>query len=164
MRSKAAIGRHPIHPMLVPIPIGAFFLALLGDFLHMAAPGDRFWFDFSYTCIGIGIFFSLLAAVAGSVDYVGVNMSARAFRTATKHLLLNLSVVVLYVISFFARRVETASSGGRWMLALGTGLVGFGLLGISGWLGGKLAYEYHVGVDEGIEAPASPPRRVSAAS
>lgn len=31
MRSKAAIGNHPIHPMIVPIPIGAFTLALLGD-------------------------------------------------------------------------------------------------------------------------------------
>ena len=27
MKSKAAIGTHPIHPMIVPIPIGAFFLA-----------------------------------------------------------------------------------------------------------------------------------------
>ena len=31
MRSRAAIGNHPIHPMLVPLPIGAFFLALVGD-------------------------------------------------------------------------------------------------------------------------------------
>ncbi len=27
MKSKAAIGNHPIHPMIVPIPIGAFFFA-----------------------------------------------------------------------------------------------------------------------------------------
>ena len=28
MKSKASLGNHPIHPMLVPIPIGAFFIAL----------------------------------------------------------------------------------------------------------------------------------------
>lgn len=164
MRSKAAIGGHPVHPMLVPIPIGAFFLALVGDILHMAAPRDAFWYDFSFTCIGIGIFFSLVAAVAGAVDYVGVNMSAKAFRTATKHLLLNLSVVALYLVSFFARRGETAIAGGRWLLAFGTALAAFALLGISGWLGGKLAYEYHVGVNEGVEAPAASAKRASAAS
>jgi uncharacterized membrane protein len=31
MRSKAAVGKHPIHPALVPIPIGAFALTLIGD-------------------------------------------------------------------------------------------------------------------------------------
>jgi hypothetical protein len=46
MKSKAAIGSHPIHPLLVPIPIGAFFLALVGDVMRMATPEDRFWYDF----------------------------------------------------------------------------------------------------------------------
>jgi uncharacterized membrane protein len=34
MKSKAAIGNHPIHPTLVPIPIGAFSLAILGDIMR----------------------------------------------------------------------------------------------------------------------------------
>ncbi len=165
MRSRAAIGKHPIHPMLVPIPIGAFFLALFGDLLRMASPADRFWYDFSYTCIGIGLFFALLAAAAGAVDYVGVTMSAKAFRTATRHLLLNLSMVIFYLISFFARRVETGASSGRWLLAFGTSVAGFVLLGVSGWLGGKLAHEFRVGVDEEeIDAPPSASKRASAAS
>lgn len=29
MRSRAAIGNHPIHPALVAIPIGAFFFVLV---------------------------------------------------------------------------------------------------------------------------------------
>ena len=40
MKSKAAIGNHPIHPMPVPIPIGPFALALLGDVLHTVRPED----------------------------------------------------------------------------------------------------------------------------
>ena len=83
MRSNAAIGTHPIHPMLVPIPIGAFFIALLGDVLHMLRPEDPFWYDLSYTCIGIGLLFALTAAVFGAIDYLSVKMSARAFRLAT---------------------------------------------------------------------------------
>ena len=39
MRSRAAIGDHPLLPMVVPIPIGANFLALVGDIAHAAVPG-----------------------------------------------------------------------------------------------------------------------------
>ena len=42
MRSKAAIGNHPIHPPLVALPIGAFFLAFVGDAAHASTGGD-FW-------------------------------------------------------------------------------------------------------------------------
>lgn len=164
MRSKAAIGNHPIHPMLVPIPIGAFFLAFLGDVLHMATPEDRFWYDLSYTCIGIGIAFALLAAVVGAIDYIGVTMSARAFRIATRHLVLNVSVVILYLISFLMRRNDAALGQGRWIEAFGAGLVAFALLAVSGWLGGKLTFEHRVGVDEGIPSPPAREHRTREAS
>ena len=93
MKSKAAIGSHPIHPMLVPIPIGAFFLALVGDVLHTATPADPFWYDFSFTCLGIGLIFAVLAAAAGAVDYLGVKMSSRAFHLASWHAVLNAAAV-----------------------------------------------------------------------
>jgi uncharacterized membrane protein len=153
MRSRAAIGNHPIHPMIVPIPIGAFTLALLGDILHTVSPEDPFWYEFSYACIGVGVLFALFAAVAGAIDYFGVRMSAKAFRIATVHALLNLTVVALYGVSLLLRRNDAAMGEDRWPYAFGLAALGFVLLGVSGWLGGKLAYEHRVGV---IEAPESP--------
>lgn len=164
MKSKAAIGNHPIHPMIVPIPIGAFTLALLGDILHTLGPEDPFWYGFSYACIGIGVLFALFAAAVGAVDYFGVRMSSKAFRIATVHALLNLGVVVLYGISFLLRRHEAALTEGRWPFAMGLALLGFGLLGVSGWLGGKLAYEHRVGVIETSESSPADTRKASAAS
>ena len=164
MKSKAAIGNHPIHPMLVPIPIGAFALALLGDILHTVGPEDPFWYEFSYACIGIGVVFALFAATAGAVDYFGVRMSAKAFRTATLHALLNLAVVVLYGTSFFLRRNEAAMTEARWPVALWLAVLGFGLLGVSGWLGGKLVYEHRVGVIEPPESSPADARKARAAS
>jgi uncharacterized membrane protein len=41
MKSKTAIGNHPIHPTLVPIPIGAFFIALLDDAMYTASPREN---------------------------------------------------------------------------------------------------------------------------
>lgn len=156
MRSKAAIGNHPIHPLLVPIPIGAFFLAFVGDLAFLRNPEGAFWQHFSSTCIGVGVVFALMAAVAGAVDYFSVKMSGRAFRTATWHALINLLSVALYTISFFLRRHDAAAATDtRWPLAAALAFAGFGLLAISGWLGGKLAYEHRVGV---VERPNGVPR------
>ena len=164
MRSKAAIGSHPIHPMLVPIPIGAFTVALIGDVLHIVRPEDPFWYDLSFTCIGIGLIFALTAAVFGAVDYLGVKMSARAFRLATWHALLNVTMALAYAASFLLRHHGADLPPDRWSSAFAFALVGFGLLGASGWLGGKLAYEHRVGVLEEPPAPSTRERTARAAS
>ena len=161
MKSKAAIGNHPIHPMLVPIPIGAFFIALVGDVLHTMRPEDPFWYDLSYTCIGIGLIFALTAAVFGAIDYLGVKMTSAAFRLATWHAVLNVTVALLYAVSFLLRRNAAALAPGRWPSAFGFALAGFGFLCVSGWIGGKLAYEHRVGVLE--TSPAAPEARAKTA-
>jgi uncharacterized membrane protein len=154
MRSKAAIGTHPIHPMLVPIPIGAFFIAMIGDILHVLRPEDPFWYDLSFTCIGIGLIFALTAAAFGAVDYLSLKLSSRAFRLATWHAVLNVMVALAYAASFLLRRHHAALTPGRWPLAFAFAAGGLGLLGVSGWLGGKLAYEHRVGV---LDAPPASP-------
>jgi uncharacterized membrane protein len=165
MKSKAAIGNHPIHPMLVPIPIGAFFIALIGDVLHTMRPEDPFWYDLSFTCIGIGLLFALTAAVFGAVDYLSVKMTSRAFRLATWHAVLNATMALAYAVSFLLRRHNAALTPDRWPRAFGFALVGFGLLGVAGWIGGKLAYEHRVGVlDAPPAAPEARERKVRAAS
>jgi uncharacterized membrane protein len=152
MQSKAAFGTHPIHPMLVPIPIGAFVVALVGDVMFAVHPERRLGYDLSFTAMAIGLAFALAAAVFGAIDYFGVRMSSRAFRTATWHAGINLLMVALYAASFLLRRHDAAMAPARWPVAMGLALAGFGLLAVAGWLGGKLAYEHRVGV---IERPSA---------
>lgn len=159
MRSKAAIGDHPIHPALVPIPIGAFVLGLIGDIAH-ASTRDPFWYRFAFVAIGVGVVTSLLAAAFGAIDYFGVPMGDPARRLATWHLVLNVTAVVLYAVSFLLRRHGAALNTDRWGPAFGLAIVGIVLLGVSGWIGGRLAYEHHVGVVESSEKqPAATIRR-----
>ena len=158
MKSKAAIGTHPIHPMLVPLPIGAFFIALIGDILHVASRDDfraHFWYDVSIWTIAIGIATALLAAVFGAVEYFGVRMSAAGRRIATWHALLNVSVLILYAASLLLRRHGAAFRTDRWPIAFGLAIVAFLLLGASGWLGGKLSYVHKVGVVERADPEAT---------
>jgi uncharacterized membrane protein len=163
MRSRAALGNHPLHPVLVTIPIGSFFLALVGD-VAFGLGGARLWFDLSRASIGLGLLFAVAAAVAGAVDYFSVKMSAKAFRTATRHALLNLAVVALYTISFFLRHHEGATSGPRWLAAAAVAFVAFALLAVSGWLGGRLVFEHRVGVYEPPRAVPSPRAKERAVS
>lgn len=153
MKSRAAIGNHPLHPALVPLPIGAFFLVLVGDIIH-SARGDEFWYRFSLACLGLGIITALMAAVFGFIDYFGVKMSAAGRKVATTHMLLNLSGVVLYAINFFLRLNGGALNNNRWPLVFGLEAVTFLALLVSGWLGGKLAYEHKVGVVEWTDREA----------
>jgi uncharacterized membrane protein len=157
MRSKAAIGNHPIHPALVPIPIGAFFVALVGDVMHAVSPSDPFWYDLAFVAIGIGLIAAVVAAVFGAIDYLGVKMGAAASRLATLHAVLNSGALVLYVVSWTLRRNRVAEAGPRWPLAMGLAVAGFLVLGVSGWIGGKLAYEHRIGVVEDLAEAASTP-------
>ena len=154
IKSKAAIGDHPIHPALVPLPIGCFFLALVSDVLH-ALTRNAFWYDVSAFAIGVGIATALAAAVFGFIDFIAVEMSPAGWRIAKIHLALNLTAVVLYVASFWIRRDHRALGNDAWMPAFVLQLVGFMILGTSGWLGGKLSFEHKVGVVETADPEAT---------
>src|SRR5262249_40527525 len=155
----AAIGNHPLHPALVPLPIGAFFMALVGDIAYSVDPGTGFWYDLSFVCIGMGIVAALVAAAAGAPGYFSPNAIGPAVRTATWQGLLNLLLVGLYAASFFLRRHGAADSGSRWVIATVLAFAGFVLLAVTGWLGGKLAFEHRVGVIERLNIVHSPPRK-----
>lgn len=132
--------------MIVPLPIGAFFLTLVGDVLYWQGH-DAFWYRFSSVCIRVGICFALLAAVFGAVEYFGVKMSAAGGRTATWHAVLNVTAVALYAASWWLRR-DDAAVGDKFSLPMALAVVAFLILGTSGWLGGKLSYHHKVGVVE----------------
>ena len=132
MRTPASIAGHPIHPMLVPIPIGLWIFSFVGDLFHAGGSADPAWTTLALYCMGGGIAGALLAALPGLVDLLSLPPGPRS--TAVKHMAINLTVVALYAINF-------------WIIWLS--LIALGLLVISGWLGGKMVYEYGVAVDTG---------------
>jgi len=146
MRSKAAIHGHPVHPILVTIPIGAFVSAALGDVLF-SLRGQPQWFEFSRLAISVGLLAAPLAAIAGLIDYFGLGFKGSTARTATFHLGFNVIALLLYSISLVFRW-RGAPFGGGWGWAMTLSTLGLVVLGASGWLGGKLVFEHHVGVIE----------------
>ena len=145
MRTPASIAKHPIHPMLVPIPIGLWVFSLVADIARVMGSPDPAWPTVAfYTMVG-GIIGALLAALPGLVDLLSLPAGPR--KTAIAHMTINLTVVALYVINVWMRWRSPADLEVPFWLSL----AGIGLLLVSGWLGGKMVYEHGVAVDtEGI--------------
>ena len=53
MPTPASIRKHPIHPMLVGIPIGLWVFAVVADLVHMGGGGAA-WKEVARYCIGGG--------------------------------------------------------------------------------------------------------------
>jgi uncharacterized membrane protein len=136
---------HPFHPVLVTIPIGAWVASAVFDIIALASSAkEEVFAEGAYWLIGMGIVGAVLAAVFGLMDLLAIPRGTKAFRTGLTHMVLNLTVVVLFVIDFAVRAGqghEQASVAG-FILSL----IALALLSISGSLGGKLAYHYGVRV------------------
>ena len=145
MTTPARLGRHPIHPILVTLPIGLFVFSFVSDVI-IRSGGAPVWNDVALYTLGGGLVGALLAAVPGLVDY-GTIRVPRVRRLATAHLCLNLLAVALFAASFWARvrSVPPIALHPFWFSA-----VGIVVLGISGWLGGEMVFVHGVGTQ--IEA------------
>jgi uncharacterized membrane protein len=141
MRTPASIAKHPIHPMLVPIPIGLWIFSLVCDLARVIGGSEPAWAVVAFYTMAGGLVGALLAAIPGLIDLL--SLPARPRKTAVVHMAINLSVVALYAVNLWLRwRSPTNLDLPLWL-----SLIGVGLLVISGWLGGKMVYELAVAVD-----------------
>lgn len=143
MQGKATIATHPIHPMLIPLPIG-FFIGTVVCYIVYGITGDAtFWPRMAVMLMIFGIVGALLAAVFGFVDYFTARMSEAVKKTATNHMILNLAVVVLFLLALWQGWSNNTNPVSIWL-----SVAGIILLSVSGWLGGKLTFIGRVGAAE----------------
>jgi uncharacterized membrane protein len=142
---------HPFHPILVTIPIGTWIASLVFDLLGLAADDPSGYVLGAQVLIAIGVIGALLAAIFGFIDFTGIASGTPAKRTALIHMSLNLGAVVLFAVNYFVRAASDHDEVNVTGLVLT--VIGLAAVGVSGWLGGKLAYHYGVRVaDEGTQA------------
>ncbi len=150
MRLSAVSGPrgHPLHPFLVPLPIGAFVSSLIFDILTWTRPGELPWLvDGAWWLIGVGLIGAGIAAVVGVVDLMQVPRGTRPRRVALAHSTLNVVVAVLFLIGYVWRagdHVELDKTG-PGQLALSS--VAVALLVVAVLLGQTLTYRFGTRVD-----------------
>jgi uncharacterized membrane protein len=140
----ARIAGHPIHPMIVGIPIGLCTFSFFADLIRFAGWGTSVWFQVALYAIAGGVAGALLAAIPGFVDYLTIT-DARVRDIAFAHMISALFVVGIFTLSFWLRW-----RGDHGALPIVVSAVGLLLLGVVGWLGGEMVFAHGMG----MEAPA----------
>jgi uncharacterized membrane protein len=143
MRTPASFAGHPIHPMLVPLPIGLWIFSLICDLAFVLGAGATHWATVSFWTMLGGLIGAIFAAAPGIIDLL--SLSGAPKKIALTHMGLNVTIMVLYAMNFGMRLYGGAIAG----LPLAFSVVGILLLGISGWLGGHMVFVHRVGVSDG---------------
>jgi uncharacterized membrane protein len=137
---------HPFHPILVTVPIGAWVSALVFDIASHVVNMPAFLAQGAEWLIAIGVLGALAAAMVGFLDLFAIPTGTQAFRTALLHMSLNLVITAAYAGNFFWRHGSYTNGRPVPVGPLALAAASLALLGVSGFLGGKLAYRYGVRV------------------
>jgi uncharacterized membrane protein len=150
MVTPASIKDHPIHLMLIPLPIGLWIFALVADVAAMTTH-DAAWQTVAYYCLAGGVVGALLAAAPGLVDLLSMT-DGHVRGIAITHMAINLAAVAIFAVNFWMRRTTEGHAGPWWLT-----LVGVLAISVSGWLGGELVHRYGVSVATTAGSPTARP-------
>jgi len=142
--STASIAGHPIHPLVVTIPIAFFVAAFVCDLVFWRS-ANAMWASGATWLIGFGLIGAAAAAVLGLIDFLG-DHRIRALNDAWWHAGANVIVVLIELYSWYARYTQGPEAIVPTGLVLS--LVVVLLLLFSGWKGGELVFRHRVGVLE----------------
>jgi uncharacterized membrane protein len=125
---------HPLHPMLVHLPLGLLFVSVLWDALGWIR-GEALWSALSFWCITVGLVTALPAAAAGLTEIGGLD--ERAMQICIRHISLVLTAILLFGASVVMRGGGTALPPPA---AVCFSVLGAAVLAAGGWYGGELVY------------------------
>lgn len=140
--ATATIKGHPLHPMLIPLPIG-FLVGTFACDLAFWGTADVFWARAAFWSLLAAVVSAAIAAVAGFIDFFG-NGKIRAHGDAWRHMIGNLVAVALALVSLWLRWDDPATAVLPFGLLLSTVIVL--LILYTGWKGGELSYRHRVGM------------------
>lgn len=143
-RSTAQIAGHPLHPMLVPIPIACFVGTLLTDLVYWDTANMQ-WAVMSSWLLTVGLIVALFAVVAGFIDFLG-DRRIRNLRAVWIHAVGNALALTLALFNVFvhSRDGYTSVVPTGLILSIMTVLI----LLVTGWEGWAMVYRHRVGVSE----------------
>jgi len=90
---------HPLHPIVVHVPMATWPGALIFDLLSQWNIGGNAMVRLSFYAIIFGLAASLLAIPTGLVDWAGIKKEKPAWKIGLYHMGLNLAVALLFAIN-----------------------------------------------------------------
>jgi uncharacterized membrane protein len=139
-RSTAAVAGHPIHPMLVPVPIACFVGTFITDLAYWRTANMQ-WANMSAWLLTAGLVVSIFVVIAGLIDFFG-DRRIRALRAAWIHAIGNALVLVLSIFNVLIHSRDAYTSVVPAGLLLSALVVL--ILSITGWNGWSMVYRHNV--------------------
>jgi len=154
MESRVKLLGHPVHPMLIVLPLGLLSIGVVFDIVYLAT-NEMTFAEVAFWDIGAGIVGGLLAAVFGLIDWMGIPRGTRAKRLGLWHGGGNVLIVLLFIVSWILRLPNHAYAPNIAPFLFGIVAVAMAL--VTAWLGGELVYRLRVAVDDdaGLNASSS---------
>ncbi|MGW7587612.1 Rieske 2Fe-2S domain-containing protein [Streptomyces rubiginosohelvolus] len=128
---------HPVHPLMVQVPLGSWMSAAVLDFV----PGQQ---RAARALVGVGLVAALPAAAAGWADWA--ELRRPQMRVGLVHAAANAAGVACYGASFVARARGRFARGRLW------GLSGLAAVSAGGALGGHMAFRQASGANHAEHA------------
>lgn len=153
MSTPTTIARHPIHPILVCLPLGLWTFSVVADLIFYFGWGEAVWKDVAFFTLGGGIVGAILAAVPGLIDFLTIT-DGPAKQAGIFHLVANLIALVIFGVSFWLRWIGTIG-----FVPIALSIVALVVVGVAGWFGGELVYVHNMGVTPPKETRAKASHR-----
>ena len=161
MYSKIKIAGHPVHAMLVGLPV-TFYLTALVCFAAHSFGAPALWFQIGVYANVAGVITALIAAVPGFIDWAyGIPLGTAAKSTGFVHMLFNVGALLVFAVNLLLQwrhRLDPFPATG---LSVVLPLIGVLFTLVAGFRGWALVQKHHVGVDlspeqERLESRATP--------
>tara|TARA_R110002020_G_scaffold109430_15_gene253122 strand:+ start:13429 stop:13947 length:519 start_codon:yes stop_codon:yes gene_type:complete len=143
--TRIAILGHPIHAMSVSFPIALTFCTLAADLLFWWT-GDPFWARAGVWAIGAAFLLGMVAGLSGTAELLLVS-GIRVRAAAWTHFIIAVTLLALLGTNWGYRLAgyETAVLPYGLLLSILCVLV----VCFTGWHGGKLVFDYRLGISKG---------------
>jgi uncharacterized membrane protein len=139
---RLSVLDHPVHPILQAIPASLLPASTTFDVLARFGGDEEGLSKAAHYSLIFGLVGALGAGATGILDYYEIdNRPVR--RIALFHGITNAALIGSYVLSLRRREDYKADD-----TAMALSVLGAALIGLSGYLGGKLVYEHGVRVGE----------------
>src|SRR5262245_14798682 len=141
--STANLMGHPLHPILITLPIGLFAATLLFDIVYAINGGPAAFATGARWLLGFGLLAAAAAAVAGLIDFLG-DGRIRNISDAWHHAIGNVLLVLVQLFNFYWRYRYGAA--GVLPVGIALSLIAVAIMGYTGWKGGELVFRHRVAV------------------
>src|SRR5262245_59306182 len=131
MESRVKVAGPPLHQLLIAFPLRLLATAVVFAVIFLVTDNAT-WAQAAFYMIGAGVITGLMAAVPGALDWLAIPGVTRAKRVGLIHGVGNVIVVALFAVSWLLRRDDPTLPPTEAVVA---GLVGAGIVAVTGWLG-----------------------------